>query len=142
MAVVADETLTIRRQRASRRRDLIEAQWELNVLELAHANVVELEIDLVVNLLFGDQLMFRIHRDLDVVADADPSAGVHRPAVRVRQRDLVLAALLQRLAMSLEPRAPRLDRRDLLLEIGDLGAIEAIRVLLVLRVGFVEAFEI
>ena len=59
--------------------------------------------------------MLGIHRDLDVVADADAAAGMHRPRVLVGQRDLILTALGEGLAVLFQLCAPVPDRRDLLL---------------------------
>ena len=46
-------------------------------------------------MLFGDQFVLRIDRDLSVIADADLGMGCHRASVRVGERNLALAAGLQ-----------------------------------------------
>jgi hypothetical protein len=69
---------------------------------------------LVADLLFGDQLMFRIHSKLDVAADADLGNARHGAGVRVCQRDLVITAAIQFLQRGLVPGALAPDRRDLL----------------------------
>ena len=91
------------------------------------------------DLLLGDQFVLGVHRDLDVVADTDPGRGVHRPAVRIRQRELVLATRSQRVAMFLKPLTPPLDRSDLLPDVLHFAAAGAA---LVLPVGLVEPVEI
>ena len=91
------------------------------------------------DLLLGDQFVFGVHGDLDVVADTDPGRGVHRPAVRIRQRELALATRSQCVSMFLKPLTPPLDRSDLLLDMLHLAAAGAA---LVLPVGLVEPVEI
>jgi hypothetical protein len=66
------------------------------------------------NLLFGDQLVLHVNRNLHVIAHAHLGHACHGPAVRVRERDLLLAGAVQFLqerpvALALAP-----DGRDLL----------------------------
>ena len=50
---------------------------------------------LVADFLFDDQLVLHIHGKLDVVAHAYLGHARHRPAVRIGQPDLILAAAFQ-----------------------------------------------
>ena len=95
--------------------------------------------DLAVNLLFGDQVVLGVHRDLRVVAHGDPCRGVHRTRVRIRKGQLRFAALVQRLAVPLQSRLLLPHRRDLRLEMRN-GVVCSIAI--VLRVGFVHLLEV
>ncbi|MNV53913.1 hypothetical protein D3C71_1460780 [compost metagenome] len=51
--------------------------------------------NLVVDLLFGDQLVLHINGELDVVADADLRHACHCTGIWIGQRDLVLTGVVQ-----------------------------------------------
>ena len=56
-----------------------------------------------VNLLFNDQPVLRIHGNPGVVSHANASSRLHRPCVRIGQRDPVLTAGYQLPPMRLQP---------------------------------------
>jgi hypothetical protein len=70
--------------------------------------------DLVGDLLLDDQLLLGIHRNLHVVADSNVRVRRHGPAVRVGQRDLILAGALKLHQHFLASCTATSDRGDLL----------------------------
>ena len=64
--------------------------------------------------LLDNQLVLGIHRNLHIVADSNVRVCRHGPAVRVGQRDLVLAGALKLRQHFLASCAALSDRGDLL----------------------------
>ena len=73
--------------------------------------------DLIGHRLLDDQLVFGVDSDLNVVADGDLGMGGHRPAVRIGQRHLSFATVLQLLKHRRIASALVAQRCDLLSQI-------------------------
>jgi hypothetical protein len=84
--------------------------------------------NLVRHLLFDDQLVLRIHRDLDVITDRDMRVPGHRSAVGVCQRYLSLARAIEFREQRLGPITSPANGGDLLGEVLQ-GVDEANRII-------------
>ena len=82
-------------------------------------------------MLFGDELMLGVDGDLNIVADAHTARRMHRTAVWIRQRYLILRTLCEVGLAGFKMNAPFPHLGDLCLQIFGFGWISSVYVVLV-----------
>jgi hypothetical protein len=94
----------------------------------------------IADLVLGDQLVLHINRKLGVVADADLGHARHGTGIRIGQRDLVLAGLVQFIKQRLVAIPLAFDRCDLFREfaIADVRAVPIATGFLLLRITLIK----